>query len=97
MSVQEHCPMHPGEFIKRLYLRPFKVDAKALATNLQVSESITSRILNGKCSITPAMALKLSKVIGRSAESRLLMQDQYDLWAARQAMNLDQYHSLKFA
>ena len=96
MNLQEHCPMHPGEFIKRVYLMPFKVDAKQLAINLRVSESITSRILNGKASVTPAMALKLSKVIGRSAESWLLMQDQYDLWEARQAMNLNQYHSLKF-
>jgi addiction module HigA family antidote len=97
VNIEENNPMHPGEFIQRVYLTPFGMDAKELATGLQVSQSIMSRILNSKGSISPPMALKLSKVIGRSAESWLLMQDQYDLWAATKTVNLDQYTALKFA
>lgn len=97
MTIQEYNPMHPGEFIKRVYLVPFGIEAKALAKSLQVSESIMSRILNGKGSVMPPMALKLSKVIGRSAESWLLMQDQYDLWAARQEITLEDFKALQFA
>lgn len=83
MSTQQHNPMHPGVFIRRIYLELFDISAKELANKLQVRESVMSRIINGKGSVTPTMALKLSKVIGRSPESWLLMQYNHNLWAAR--------------
>jgi plasmid maintenance system antidote protein VapI len=63
MNIEQNNPMHPGAFIKRVYL----------------------------------MALKLSKVLGRSAESWLLMQDNYDLWQAKKVVDLNEYQALKFA
>ena len=97
MSIQQHNPIHPGVFIKRVYLEPFDIDARELANKLQVSESVMSRIINGKGSVTPTMALKLSKVIGRSPESWLLMQDNHNLWAARQEVDLSAFTALEFA
>ena len=97
MSIEQLNPMHPGVFIKRVYLEPFNIGAKELAERLRVSESVISRILNAKSSITPTMALKLSKVIGRSPESWLAMQDNHDLWEARQKINLDDYEKLEVA
>ena len=91
MSIQQHSPMHPGGFIKRVYLESFDISAKELAYKLQVSESAVSRIINGKGSVTPTMAHKLSKVIGRSPESWLLMQDNYNLWAARQEVDVSAF------
>ena len=89
--------MHPRVFIKRGYLEPFNIGAKDLAERLRVSESVISRILNAKSSITPTMALKLSKVIGRSPESWLAMQDNFDLWEARQKLSLDDFEKLEVA
>jgi len=97
MAIQEHKPMHPGQFIKKVYLEPFQMGAKELAVSLQISESLMSRIINGKGGVTPLMALKLSKVVGRSPESWLLMQDQFDLWEARQAVDLSKFRTMKFA
>ena len=97
MGIQQHNPMHPGVFIKRVYLEPFEISARELSCKLQVSESVVSRIVNGKGSVTPTMALKLSKVIGRFPESWLLMQDNYDLWAARQEVDLSAFQALEFA
>ena len=97
MSIEQHNPMHPGVFVKRVYLEPFNVDAKELAKRLRVSESVISRILSAKSSITPTMALKLSKVIGRSPESWLAMQDNRDLWEARQKINLNDFEKLEVA
>ena len=48
MSIEQHNPMHPGVFIKRVYLEPFNIGAKELAERLRVSESVISRILNAK-------------------------------------------------
>lgn len=38
--------------------------------------------------VSPEMALRLSKALGRSPESWLMMQDQYDLWLAKKNLSL---------
>jgi addiction module HigA family antidote len=45
--------------------------------------------------VTPEIALRLSKAIGRSAESWLAMQDTYDLWTARKSLDLKRVGKLK--
>ena len=40
---------------------------------------------------------RLSKALGRSAESWLAMQDLYDLWQAKQHTQLDDVQHIKFA
>jgi addiction module HigA family antidote len=40
------------------------------------------------------MALRLSKTLGRSPESWLAMQGNYDLWQARRKFNLDEVEEL---
>ena len=89
--------MHPGAFIKRVYLTPFNISSNELARKLQVSPGLISRLINGKTDVSPAMALKLSKVLGRSPESWLLMQDNYDLWQAKQEVDLQNYETIAFA
>jgi len=54
-------------------------------------------LITGKTDVSPAMALKLSKVLGRSPESWLLMQDNYDLWQAKQKVDLQNYETIAFA
>lgn len=97
MTIQQHNPMHPGEFIKRVYLSPFGIGSNELARKLHVSPGLVSRLLTGKTDVSPAMALKLSKVLGRSPESWLLMQDNFDLWKARQEVDLNNYEPIAFA
>ena len=43
------------------------------------------------------MALKLSKVLGRSPESWMMMQDNYDLFQAREVIDLQNYETIQFA
>ena len=92
-----HKPPHPGEFIRSVYLEPFKLSARALAEKLAVSPSTLNRIITGKSGISPEMALRLSKTLGRSAESWLAMQDHYDLWQAKQNPKLDEVQHIDFA
>jgi addiction module HigA family antidote len=54
-------------------------------------------MLNGKTDVSPAMAIKLSKVLGRTAESWLAMQDNYNLWLARKDIDLNKYEAISFA
>ncbi len=91
-----HNPPHPGEFIREIYLEPFGVSSRQLASSLGVSPSTLSRLLKGASGVSPEMSLRLSKVLGRTPESWLAMQDMYDLWTARNTVNLDGLHPLNF-
>ena len=84
-----HKPPHPGEFIYDSYMEPFNLSCRYLATQLNVAASTLNRVLKKQSGISPEMALRLSKAIGRSPESWLAMQDAYDLWGARKQVKLD--------
>jgi addiction module HigA family antidote len=90
-----HNPPHPGEFIKNVYLDPFSVSYRKVAKMLRVSPSTFSRLIKGTSALTPEMALRLSKALGRSPESWLAMQDNYDLWHARKKVNLKDVETLQ--
>lgn len=92
-----HNPPHPGEFIAGVYLEPNGISGRELADKLDVAASTLSRVLNGTSRVTPEMALRLSKAIGRSPESWLAMQDSHDLWLARQSVDLQSVGKLKLA
>jgi addiction module HigA family antidote len=91
-----HNPPHPGEFIREVYLEPFEITGRQLSTSLGVSPSTLNRILNGSSGISSEMALRLSKALGRSPESWLAMQDNFDLWQARQSIDLDAVQKVEF-
>jgi addiction module HigA family antidote len=90
-----HNPPHPGQFITQVYLEPNGISGRELAEKLDVAASTLSRILKGTSRVTPEMALRLSKAVGRSPESWLAMQDAHDLWLARQHVNLQRVGKLK--
>ncbi|MCG8436297.1 MAG: HigA family addiction module antitoxin, partial [Gammaproteobacteria bacterium] len=68
---------------------------RKVAEGLAVSPSTLNRLLNGESNISPEMALRLSKALGRSPESWLAMQDQYDLWHAKRRVDLKKVRKLK--
>ncbi len=90
-----HNPPHPGEFIQDTYMRPFGVSCRNLATKLDVAASTLNRVLKGQSGISPEMALRLSKALGRTPESWLAMQDNYDLWHAKKRIKLGKVTKLK--
>ena len=71
-----HNPPHPGEFISSVYLEPNDISGRELATTLGVATSTLSRVLKGSSAVSPEMALRLSKALGRTPESWLAMQYQ---------------------
>ena len=91
-----HNPPHPGEFIQGVYLEPNELSCRELSSKLGVAASTLSRILKGSSGISPEMALRLSKALGRSPESWLAMQDNHDLWQAKQVVDLRDVTKVKF-
>ncbi|WP_305906319.1 HigA family addiction module antitoxin (plasmid) [Methylomarinum sp. Ch1-1] len=97
MVYQQHNPPHVGELIYRTYIEPFdNVSANKVAEALGVAASTFNRLLNGKSDLSPEMAVKLSAVLGGSAESWLRLQESYDLWQARQRVDIRALHRMDF-
>jgi addiction module HigA family antidote len=91
-----HNPPHPGEFIKKTYLEPSGFSIRAVAKELDVSSTTLSRLIKGDSAVSPEMACRLSEVLGRSPESWLQLQAQFDLWHAKKHINFHRLHRLKF-
>jgi addiction module HigA family antidote len=72
-------PPHPGGFIFRECIEPLGLTITDAATALGVTRTTLSELVNGKRGISPEMALRLSQVFGRSAQSWIVQQAQYDL------------------
>lgn len=72
-------PPHPGEIIREMCLAPLGLTVTEGAKVLGVTRKTLSELLNGHSGISPEMAVRLSKAFGRSPESWLQLQMQYDL------------------
>src|SRR5210317_492934 len=92
-----HNPPHPGKFIRETYIQPFDISIRSLAENLGVAASTLARVVAERSAVSPEMALRLSKALGRSPESWLAMQDNYDLWQAKKSANLSNVDKIRFA
>jgi addiction module HigA family antidote len=79
-----HNPPHPGAFIKATYLEPFNLSERFLSRHLKVAPSTVNHLIKGESGVSPEMAYRLSAVLGRSPESWMAMQAQYDLWVTKQ-------------
>ena len=78
-------PPHPGEIIRDLCIRPLGLTVTEAAKGLGVTRKTLSLLLNGHAGISPEMAMRLSQAFGRSPESWLQLQAQYDLSQLREA------------
>ena len=92
-----HNPPHPGEFVLATYMEPFGLSCRYLAAQLNVAASTLNRILKQQSGVSPEMALRLSKSLGRSPESWLAMQDAYDLSLAKKTVKLSKVRKVKLA
>src|SRR5256885_3409078 len=72
-------PPHPGEIIRDLCITPLGLTVTEAAEGLGVTRKTLSLLLNGHAGISPEMAVRLSKAFGRSPESWMQLQVQYDL------------------
>lgn len=78
------------------YIEPYGISCRKLANHLDVAASTLRRVIKGQSSISPEMALRLAKFVGRSPESWLTMQDHYDLWKAKKVTKLNNVRPLKW-
>ncbi len=87
--MEMYNPAHPGKILKEVYLPDYNLSVSAFAIKIGVSRTTASELVNCKNGITAEMAIKLEKAFKVSAKFWLDLQQQYDLWHARQRVNLD--------
>ena len=75
-------PTHPGEMLFEEFVKPLDLTQAELARRLGVSYPRLNEIIKGRRSVTPDTALRLSRVLGMSADFWLGLQQDWDLWHA---------------
>ncbi len=75
-------PTHPGEMLLEEFVKPLNITQTKLAQKLGVSYPRLNEIIKGRRSVTPDTALRLSQVLGMSADFWLGLQQDWDLWHA---------------
>ncbi len=82
MKKMKRKPTHPGKIIREDYLEPLSITIKDMADILGISRKTLSKIINERGSVTPDMALRLSRAFDTTADLWLNLQKNYDLWHA---------------
>ena len=95
--MRMYNPPHPGEIIKEFCIEPLGLTVTEAAKSLGVTRKTLSALLNARSGVSPEMALRLSKVFGRSPEGWLKLQLQYDLWKTQQNVDLKKLKRIKAA
>lgn len=86
---RQYNPPHPGETLREDILPVLGLTITEAAAQLGVTRVALSRVLHGRVSISPEMALRLegwlSVTHGGRADLWVAQQAAYDLWQARRA------------
>lgn len=81
MTIQLHASLavHPGPWLRRNMVEPYRLNVSQAANHLQVSRATMSNLLNGHADLSPEMAVRFEKAFGVSAATLLRMQAAFDL------------------
>jgi len=88
-------PTHPGEMLFEEFVKPLELTQTKLARHLGVSYPRLNEIIKGRRSVTPDTALRLSRVLGMSADFWLGLQQDWDLWHAMNSPEAKVIYRLK--
>lgn len=90
-------PPHPGEIIREFCVEALELTVTEAAKALGVKPKTLSALLNARSRVSPEMALRLSKVFGRTAEGWLRLQLQFDLGKAEKRVDVSGLKRLEAA
>lgn len=84
MAVRK--PTLPGEVLLEEFLVPMELSQSTLAKHIDVDYKVINRIVNGHSSLTPDIALRLSKAFGTTSEFWLNLQQKIDIYEAQKKL-----------
>ena len=98
-TKREIAPTHPGEMLREDFMPDYGLNASSLASALGVSRQTINELLRERRSVSPVMALRLSRLFGNSPEFWLKVQHSRDIWESERLYEkeLKQIHPLDAA
>ncbi len=84
MLPKNRRPTHPGIILRKHFLLPMKITQSKLANHLGWSQPKVNEIVTGKRGVSAEAAIALGKAFATSAEFRLNLQKNVELWDAMQ-------------
>ncbi len=84
MRFYEREPTSPGEILLEEFLIPLGITQKELSNHLGCDYKVINRIINGRASVTPKVAIKLAEALETSPEFWLNAQAAVNLWKESQ-------------
>jgi len=94
--MARNLKIHPGLLLKEDLLEFNNLSVTEAAKLLGITRINLSNIINEKTSITPNMAIRISKVFGGSPDMWLKLQMRYDLINAQNNFDERNAHLKKF-
>lgn len=72
-------PSTPGEILSEEFLKPLNLTQKKFADHIQVDIKTINRIINGRSSVTPDIALKFAAALDTTPDFWLNLQSVLDI------------------
>ena len=86
---REILPTHPGEMLREDFMPDYGLTTAGIADALGVSRQTINELLRERRAITPAMALRLSRLFGNTPDFWLNAQRAFDLRQAQKDLGSD--------
>ena len=83
IKPREIAPTHPGEMLREDFMPDCNLSTTGIAEKLGVSRQAVNELLLERRAVSPAMALRLSRLFGNTPEFWLNAQRAVDLWKAK--------------
>ncbi|WP_413558584.1 HigA family addiction module antitoxin [Bdellovibrio sp. HCB209] len=80
MIEMKRQPTTPGEILNEEFLKPLNLTQRAFAEHIGVEVKTINRIVNGRQSLTPEIALRFAAALEVSVDFWLDLQKAQDLW-----------------
>lgn len=90
-------PTHPGEMLLEEFLKPMGMSQQQLARRIRVPFQRINELVNRRRGVTPATALRLSRLFGNTPDFWMNLQIRWDLYRAqkRESEELEKIEPLK--
>jgi addiction module HigA family antidote len=79
-------PLHPGEILRKKYLKPLDMSANALANALKVPASRVNDIVLERRGVTVDSAMRLVRYFGGEVQTWMNLQTAYDIKVAQKTL-----------
>lgn len=92
--IPDRCPTHPGDLLADIIPATGRSTSE-IARRMGISRQHLHDIITQKKPVSPAVAVRLGKLLGNGAEPWILMQAAHDVWHAQRDIDVSGIETLR--